>query len=77
MGLYLCICPEIKLYNIHLSYEEVVSIFKSYVKVGGIHYHRPLPGAGGGGFYILISEFRKKTTGNLVFSCDHFYKEIY
>lgn len=55
MGLYLCICPEIKLYNIHLSYEEVVSIFKSYVKVGGIHYHRPLPGAGGG---ILYSYFR-------------------
>ena len=58
MGLYLRICPEIKLYNIHLSYEEVVSIFKSYVKVGGIHYHGPFWGE----FYILISEFKKKKT---------------
>ena len=71
-GLYLRICPEIKLYNIHISYEEVVSIFKSYVQVGGIHYHGPFWGE----FYILISELKKKKKG-IFFSCDHFYKEIY
>lgn len=52
VGLYLCICPEIKLYNIHLSYEEVVSIFKSYVKVAGIH------GLLRGEFCILIPELK-------------------
>lgn len=70
-GLYLRICPEIKLYNIHISYEEVVSIFKSYIKVGGIHYHGLL----GGEFYILISELKKNR--EFFFSCDHFYKEIH